>query len=46
MAAALATLFLLAAAPAEAKKKPGRKSKTTEARGVKRSSVKSAPSSG
>ena len=40
MAAALATLFLLAAAPAEAKKKPGRKSKTTEAAAPKADSLK------
>lgn len=40
MAAALATLFLLAAAPAEAKKKPGRKSKKTEATAPKADSLK------
>ena len=40
MAAALATLFLLAAAPAEAKKKPGRKSKKTEAAAPKADSLK------
>ena len=40
MAAALATLFLLAAAPAEAKKKPGRKLKKTEAAAPKADSLK------